>query len=55
VHAQWRCTQDALAALKTAVRTHDPGLVILKIDFLLDPIAKTDGFKDIIRQLNFPA
>ena len=55
VYAQWGRAEEALAALKTAARTHDPGLVILKIDFLLDPIANYDGFKDIVRQLNFPA
>jgi hypothetical protein len=54
VYAQWGRTQDALSALQTLLRSHDSGLVMLKVDFLLDPIAHTEGFKDIVRQLNFP-
>lgn len=54
VYAQWGRTQDALLALQKGMRTHDSDLVILKVDFLLDPVAHTDVFQDIVRQLNFP-
>jgi TolB-like protein len=54
IFAQWGRPQDALTWLNKAVALRDPGLVMLKQDVLLDPIANTAGFNDIERRLNFP-
>jgi TolB-like protein/DNA-binding winged helix-turn-helix (wHTH) protein/tetratricopeptide (TPR) repeat protein len=54
VYAQWRNIPAALAALATALRTHDPALTQIRADPLLDPIRKEPEFAAIERQLNLP-
>jgi hypothetical protein len=55
IYAQWGDTDSAAQWLATAYRLHDPGLINLKIDALLDPIRGMPQYRDIERQLNFPA
>jgi len=55
VYAQWGRTNDALDWLEKAYHLHDPGLVQLKVDPLMDPIRAEPRFKEIERNMNFPA
>jgi hypothetical protein len=54
IYAQWGNRNDALAWLNTAYRLRDTGLVMLKVDPLLDPLRGAPEFVDIERRLNFP-
>jgi TolB-like protein/Flp pilus assembly protein TadD len=54
IYAQWGNTPKALEWLGTAMRLHDPGLVDLKTDPLMDPLRKEPRFQAIERELNFP-
>jgi TolB-like protein/Flp pilus assembly protein TadD len=54
IYAQWGNTPKALEWLETALRLHDPGLVKLKTDPLLDPLRKQPRFQAIERELKFP-
>jgi hypothetical protein len=55
IFAQWGRIPDALAWLKKAVQMRDPGLVLLREDFMLDPIRATQDFQDIERGLKYPS
>jgi TolB-like protein/Flp pilus assembly protein TadD len=54
IYAQWGNRAKALEWLETALRLRDPGLVLLKIDPLMDPLRQEPRFKAVMRELKFP-
>jgi TolB-like protein/Tfp pilus assembly protein PilF len=54
VCAQWGKATEALTWLDIAVGLHDPGLVDLKMQPLLDPLRKEPRFQAVMRELKFP-
>jgi TolB-like protein len=54
IYAQWGNLPKALEWLDTAMRLHDPGIIYLKTDPLMDPLRKEPRFEEIMRQLKFP-
>jgi hypothetical protein len=54
MYAQWGDIPRALEWLETAFRLRDPGLVDVKMSFLIDPLRKEPRFQAIERQLKFP-
>ncbi|HEX9382615.1 MAG TPA: hypothetical protein VF908_04395, partial [Gemmatimonadaceae bacterium] len=54
VYAQWGNIPKALEWLETAYRKHDPGLIELQVDPLLDPLRQEPRYKEIERKLKFP-
>lgn len=54
IYAQWGDRANALESLDTAMRLHDPGLISLKTDPLMDPLRQEPRFQAILRELNFP-
>ena len=54
IYAQWGDAPLAIRSLRTAERLHDPGMVELKVDPLLDPIRNQPEFKAVELRLNFP-
>jgi TolB-like protein/DNA-binding winged helix-turn-helix (wHTH) protein len=54
VYAQWGATDDALHWLEAAYALHDPGMIQLRADPLLDPIRHTPRFAQVERKLGFP-
>jgi TolB-like protein/Tfp pilus assembly protein PilF len=54
IYAQWGNWAKGLEWLETALRLRDPGLELLKIDPLLDPLRKEPRFQAIERELKFP-
>jgi tetratricopeptide (TPR) repeat protein len=54
IYAQWGNTAQALESLATALRVHDPGLELMKIDPLMDPLRKEPRFEAAMRELKFP-
>ena len=54
IYAQWGDAPLAMRSLRTAERFHDPGMVELKVDPLLDPIRNQPEFKALEQRLNFP-
>jgi TolB-like protein/Tfp pilus assembly protein PilF len=54
IYAQWNDPAESLRSLDVAVRLHDSGLVLLKVDPLLDPVRKEPRFQAIERELKFP-
>jgi hypothetical protein len=55
IYAQWSNLAESLHWLDIAVRLHDSGLVLLKVDPLLDPLRNEPRFQAIERQLKFPS
>jgi tetratricopeptide (TPR) repeat protein len=55
VYAQWGQTDDALHWLEAAYNLHDPGMIQLRADPLLDPIRPAPRFRAIEIRLGFPA
>jgi TolB-like protein/Flp pilus assembly protein TadD len=55
IYAQWGNTLKALEWLETALRLHDPGLIRLKVEPLLDPLRKEPRFLALMRELKFPS
>ena len=55
IYAQWGRTSDAIKWLDKAVELHDPALIEIKADPLLDPLRDIDRFKEILAALPFPA
>jgi TolB-like protein/Tfp pilus assembly protein PilF len=55
IYAQWSDHAESLHWLDIAVRLHDSGLVLLKVDPLLDPLRNEPRFQAIERQLRFPS
>jgi serine/threonine-protein kinase len=54
IYAQWGNAAKGLDALDVALRLRDPGLRLLKVDSLLNPLRKEPRFQAIERALNFP-
>lgn len=54
VYAQWGDSGAALQWLETAYRARDPGLLQLKVDFLLDPVRREPRFDSLLARLKFP-
>ena len=54
VFAQQGRSEEALAALQTALDKRDPGLVFLQVDPMLDPIRAHPRFVAIVKQIDFP-
>jgi tetratricopeptide (TPR) repeat protein len=54
IYAQWGNIPKALEWLEAAYRTHDPGLLYLKVDPMLDPLRQEPRYKEIERKLKFP-
>jgi TolB-like protein len=54
IYAQWGEAPLAMRSLRTAERLHDPDMVELKVDPLLDPIRNQPEFKALEHRLNFP-
>ena len=54
IYAQWGDRAKALESLDTAMRLRDPGLLLLKIDPLLDPLRTEPRFQAVMRELKFP-
>jgi TolB-like protein/Flp pilus assembly protein TadD len=54
VYAQWGSPAQALDWLETAYRVRDPGLLQLKVDYLLDPIRREPRFQTILEKMRFP-
>ena len=54
IYAQWNDPAESLRWLDVAVQLHDSGLVLLKVDPLLDPVRKEPRFQTIERELKFP-
>jgi Tfp pilus assembly protein PilF len=53
IHAQWGNLAEALQWLDTAVRLRDPGLELLKVDPLIDPLRNQPHLQAIERDLKF--
>jgi TolB-like protein/tetratricopeptide (TPR) repeat protein len=54
IYAQWGNTAKALEWLERAVRIHDPLLLNVKTDPLIDPLRQEPRFQAIERELKFP-
>jgi serine/threonine protein kinase/tetratricopeptide (TPR) repeat protein len=54
IYAQWGNTAKSLQWLDTAMRLKDPGLVLLKVDPLIDPLRQEPRFAAIMHELKFP-
>jgi TolB-like protein/Tfp pilus assembly protein PilF len=54
IYAQWGDTAKALEWLESAMRLRDPGLSLLEVDPLIDPLRQEPRYKAIERELNFP-
>jgi len=54
VFAQWGDKSQALHWFERAHELHDPGLIAIKVDPLLDPIRREPRFQSILHSLNFP-
>jgi len=55
IYAQWGDTPKALEWLERAMRLRDPGLTLLKVDPLMDPLRREPRLQVIERKLNFPS
>jgi tetratricopeptide (TPR) repeat protein len=54
IYAQWGDHPNALQWLATAVRARNPAVVLLKENWMLDPIRNEPEFKAILARMNFP-
>jgi tetratricopeptide (TPR) repeat protein len=55
IYAQWNNPAESLRWLDVAMRLHDSGLVLLRVDPLLDPLRNEPRFKEAERALRFPS
>jgi TolB-like protein/tetratricopeptide (TPR) repeat protein len=55
IYAQWGDTPKALDWLERAMKLRDPGLSLLKVDPLMDPLRQEPRFQGVERELNFPS
>src|SRR5262249_7601390 len=53
-YAQWGNQTGALEWLEKAMRLHDASLVVLQVDYLLDPLRDEPRFQAIQQALKFP-
>jgi hypothetical protein len=54
IYAQWGQREAALHWLDEAYRLHDPGLVEIRMDRLLDPIRSTPGYRNLEAKIGMP-
>jgi tetratricopeptide (TPR) repeat protein len=54
IYGQWGNRAKALEWLEKALQVRDPGLAMLRVDPLLDPLRKEPRFQAIMRELKFP-
>jgi len=54
IYAQWGQREAALHWLDEAYRLHDPGLVEIRMDRLLDPIRSTPEYRDLEVKMGMP-
>jgi TolB-like protein/DNA-binding winged helix-turn-helix (wHTH) protein len=54
IYAQWGQPEAALHWLDEAYRLHDPGLVEIRMDRLLDPIRSTPEYRDLEVKMGMP-
>jgi TolB-like protein/Tfp pilus assembly protein PilF len=54
IYAQWGEPARALQWLETAQRRRDPGLSVLKMDPLMDPLRSEPRFQAVLQALQFP-
>ncbi|MBV9913085.1 MAG: TIR domain-containing protein [Sinobacteraceae bacterium] len=54
IMAQWGEPAKALEWLGTAYRLHDPGLISLPFDSLMDPLRNDPRFQETLRKLDIP-
>jgi tetratricopeptide (TPR) repeat protein len=54
IYAQWGDPARALQWLETAQRRRDPGLSLLKMDPLMDPVRSEVRFQTVLQALRFP-
>ena len=54
IYAQWGDPARALQWLETARRRRDPGLSVLKMDPLMDPVRSEVRFQTVLQALRFP-
>jgi TolB-like protein/tetratricopeptide (TPR) repeat protein len=54
IFAQWGDHAQSLDWLDTAYQVHDPGLLQLKVDWLMDPIRREPRFGPILARMKFP-
>jgi tetratricopeptide (TPR) repeat protein len=54
IYAQWGDIPRALDALHRAVAMPDPGVGLIKADFLVDPLRNEPRFKAVVAKLGFP-
>jgi tetratricopeptide (TPR) repeat protein len=50
VHAQWGESEAALGWLQTALEVHDPGILAIGVDHLLDPLRHERRFRGLLQQ-----
>jgi TolB-like protein len=54
IYTQWGNIPKALDWLESAYRLPDPGIGLLRVDTLIDPLRKEPRFQEIERKLNLP-
>ncbi len=54
IYAQWGESEKALSWLETADRVRDPGLIQLKVDYLMNPLRREPRFQSILAKMKFP-
>jgi tetratricopeptide (TPR) repeat protein len=54
IYSQWGDVPKALASLEKAMSLRDPGVTMLKVDPLLDPVSNQPRFQSIQQALAFP-
>jgi hypothetical protein len=54
IYTQWGERNTALEWLEKAMRLHDPGMLHLKVDPLMDPLRKEPRFQSVLRDMQFP-
>ena len=55
IHAQWGEPAEAIEWLEKAAALKDPGMVEMKADPLLDPLRKSDRYKELVAAQHFPS
>lgn len=55
IYAQLGMVDEAIAALRQALETRDPGMAFIRVDAFLDPLRRDPRFAAIKAKMNFPA
>jgi serine/threonine-protein kinase len=53
VYAQWGQPEKALEWLETGLDIHDPGIINIAVDRLLDPLRADERFQELLRRAGF--